>query len=98
MWVTSNLLVYCSREQEVFTLFDMSLTLGAHAQRGLRYLVSVSVSVCVCYQFFCHHTLQCAQKDIPSASAGHKKCFKFGFFFKSVSCRNYSVKKPIAIK
>ena len=51
-----------------------SLTLGAHAQRGLRYLVSVSVCLCVCvrYQFFCHHALQCAQQDIPSASAGHE--------------------------
>ena len=30
-----------------------SLTLGAHAQRGLRYLVCVSVCVCVCvYAYF----------------------------------------------
>ena len=52
------------------------LTLGVHAQRGLR--------LCVCYQFFCHRTLQCAQQGIPSASAGHKKGFKFGVFCKKI--------------
>ena len=51
------------------------LTLGAHAQRGLRYLVCVSVT-----RFFAHHALQCAQQDIPTALAGHGKGFKFGVF------------------
>ena len=32
-----------------YSMLPLSLTLGAHAQRGLQYLVCVSVCVCVCY-------------------------------------------------
>ena len=43
---------------------------------GLQYLVCVSV----CYHVFCHRAQQCAQQDIPAASAGHEQSFKNGVF------------------
>ena len=68
-----------------------SLTLGAHAQRGLQYLVCVSVCVSVCYHVFCHRAQQCVQQDIPAASAGHEQSFKNGVFFKNAWFRSYGV-------
>ena len=38
------------------------LTLSTHAQRGLQYLVCVSVCVCVCYHIFCHTSNKPAKK------------------------------------
>ena len=68
---------------------EEKLTLGAHAQRGLQYLVCVSVCVSVCYHVFCHRAQQCAQENIPAASAGHEQSLKNGVFFKNVSFRSY---------
>ena len=44
------------------------LTLGAHAQRGLQYLVCVSVCLCVCVcvsvtQHLTFHVIICATND-----------------------------------
>ena len=53
------------------------------------------LGLCVCYHFFCHRALQCTQQDIPSASVGHEKVFKFGVFFSNASFKSYGMKKPI---
>ena len=78
-------------------LFSMpSLTLGAHAQRGLRYLVchSVCLSVClsVCYHVFCHYAQHGGQKAIPTGSVPHWLDFKKGDFCKSTAFKSYGVK------
>ena len=67
---------------EILSIYFFSLTLGAHAQRGLRYLVSVSV--CVSVTSFSATTRYNAHNKtyVLSASAGHEKGFKFGVFFK----------------
>jgi len=46
-----------------------SLTLGAHAQRGLLYLVCVSVCVCVCLHLFSPYSDQAGSSAIPTALA-----------------------------
>ena len=51
--------------------------------------VCVSVCLSVCYHVFCHRAQQCAQHDIPAASAGHEQMFKNGVFFKNASFRSY---------
>ena len=71
------------------------LTLGAHVQRGLQYLVSVSVA-----SFFCYRALQCAQQDIPSASAGHEQGFNLAFSLAMLrsgimAIFAYQLKRPI---
>ena len=51
------------------------LTLGAHAQRGLQYLVCkcVCLSVCpsVCYHVFCHHAQEIGETAIVTRSVLH---------------------------
>ena len=53
--------------------FKKLLTLGAHAQRGLLYLVCVSVCVCVCVcvclHLFSHYRDQAGSSAIPTALA-----------------------------
>ena len=70
-----------------------SLTLGAHAQRGLQYLVchSVCPSVClsVCYHVFCHYAQQGGQKAIPTGSVPHWLDLKNGDFRKSSAFKSY---------
>ena len=51
------------------------LTLGAHAQRGLQYLVCKSVRLSVRYPLFCHYAQQGGQKAIPTGSVPH--CLDF---------------------
>ena len=83
-----------------FTTSLCSLTLGAHAQRGLQYLVchSVCLSVCpsvrlsVCYHVFCHYAQQGGQKAIPTGSVPHWLDFKNGDFRKSTAFKSYGVK------
>ena len=43
----------------------------------------LDLCVCLSYHVFCHRAQQCAQQDIPAASAGHEQSFKNGVFFKS---------------
>ena len=45
------------------------LTLGAHAQRGLQYLVCLSVSQCVCPRLFLHCRQRSGIRAIPTAPA-----------------------------
>ena len=53
--------------------------------------VCLSVCLSVCYHVFCHRAQQCAQQDIPAASAGHEQSFKNGVFFKNAWFRSYGV-------
>ena len=59
------------------------------------------VCVSVCYHVFCHRAQQCAQQDIPAASAGHEQSFNNGVFFNNASFRSYGViclpRKPPAL-
>ena len=79
-----------------FALQCFSLTLGAHAQRGLQYLVchSVRPSVClsVCYHVFCHYAQQGGEKAIPTGSVPHWLDFKNSDFRKSTAFKSYGVK------
>ena len=68
------------------------LTLGAHAQRGLQYLVCHSVCLSVCYHVFCHYVQQGGQKAIPTGSVPHWLDFKNGDFRKSTAFKSYGVK------
>ena len=68
------------------------LTLGAHAQRGLQYLVCKSVRLSVCYHVFCHHAQQGGQKAIPMVSVPHWLDFKNGDFRKSTAFKSYGMK------
>ena len=70
------------------------LTLGAHAQRGLRYLVCPSLSVClsVCYRVFCHHAQQASKIATSTGSALHRLHFLNGHFRKSAAFRSYGLK------
>ena len=54
------------------------LTLGAHAQRGLHYLVCLSV----CYHVFCHHAQQTGKIATPAGSALNCLYFQLGDFRK----------------
>ena len=69
-----------------------SLTLGAHAQRGLQYLVCHSVRLSVCYHVFCHYAQQGGQKAIPTGSVPHWLDFKNGDFRKSTAFKSYGLK------
>ena len=75
---------------------DTLLTLGAHAQRGLQYLVCKSVCPSVrrsvCYHVFCHYAQQGGQKAIPMGSVPHWLDFKNGDFRKSTAFKSYGVK------
>ena len=72
------------------------LTLGAHAQRGLQYLVCHSVCpsirLSVCYHVFCHYAQQGGQKAIPTGSVPHWLDFKKGDFCKNTAFKSYGVK------
>ena len=41
-------------DTDVVVFSPLFLTLGVHVQRGLRYLVCVSVCLCVCLRLFSH--------------------------------------------
>ena len=43
-------------------------------------VLGLCVCVSVCYHVFCHCAQQCAQQDIPAASAGHEQSLKNGVF------------------
>ena len=64
------------------------LTLGAHAQRGLRYL-GLSVRL---YRVFCHHAQQTGKIATPTGSALHRLHFKNSDFRKSAAFRSYGLK------
>ena len=68
------------------------LTLGAHAHRGLQYLVCHSVRPSVCYHVFCHYAQQGGQKAIPTGSVPHWLDFKKSDFRKSTAFKSYGVK------
>ena len=78
--------------------FSTSLTLGAHAQRGLYSTWSVIPPVClsvclsVCYHVFCHYAKQGGQKAISTGSVPHWLDFKNGDFRKSTAFKSYGVK------
>ena len=55
--------------------------------------VCLCVCVSVCYHVFCHGAQQCAQQDIPAASAGHEQSFKNGVFFNNASFRSYAYRE-----
>ena len=69
------------------------LTLGAHAQRGLQYLVRVSVCLSVCYHVFCRYAQRDGQKAIPTGSVPHWLYFKNGDFVKNAAFESYGVKQ-----
>ena len=50
----------------VLCYFSLSLTLGAHAQRGLRYLVCVCVCVCVTQHLTFRVTRQATNHLLPN--------------------------------
>ena len=68
------------------------LTIAAHAQRGLRYLVchSVCPSVClsVCYHVFSRYAQQDGQKAIPTGSVPH-----WLYYDKNAAFESYGVKQ-----
>ena len=68
------------------------LTLGAHAQRELQYLVCKSVRPSVCYHVFCLYVQQGGQKAIPTGSVPHWLDFINGDFRKSTAFKSYGVK------
>ena len=70
---------------------EASLTLGAHAQRGLlchsvRPSVCLSVCLSVCYHVFWHYAQQGGQKAIPMGSVPHW-IFKMAIFVKVLRSR-----------
>ena len=72
------------------------LTLGAHAQRRLRYgtvlgpfVCLLSVCLSVCYHVFCHHAQGDNKRAIPIGSAPHWLDFKFVDFRKSTAFGSY---------
>ena len=67
------------------------VTLGAHAQRGLRSVIP-SVRLSVCYHVFCHYAQQGGQKAIPTGSVPHWLDFKNGDFRKSTAFKSYGLK------
>ena len=67
------------------------LTLGAHGQRRLRYLVCKCVCLSVCYHVFCH----CATRQQNSDTNGFiatLASFKKGDFHKTTAFKSYDVK------
>ena len=64
------------------------LTLGAHAQRRLQYLVGLSVCLCL----FSQYRLQGGQKAILMGSVPHWLDLKNGDFRKSTAFKSYGVK------
>ena len=71
------------------------LTLGAHAQRGLRYLVCVCVwvcCVCVCWHLFSHYAQQGGQKATPTATG---LIFKMANYYVQKLWHEIQVKEPI---
>ena len=69
-----------------------SLTLGAHAQRGLQYLVCVSVCVCVCLRLLSDYTQATGRlmRDTNNFSATRNDCVREIW-------REKQVRKPICI-
>ena len=53
--------------------------------------VCLCLSVCLSVTTFSATAQQCAQQDIPAASAGHEQSFKNGVFFKNAWFRSYVV-------
>ena len=85
---TEVLAAYLAAGHQHPTICSGSLTLGAHAQRGL----SLSVRRSVCYHVFCHYAQQGGQKAIPTGSVPHWLDFKNGDFRKSTAFKSYGVK------
>ena len=84
-------IIYYNTDTEC-TKAILSLTLGAHAQRGLQYLVCKSVRPSVCYHVFRHYAQQGGQKAIPTGSMPHWLGFKNSDFRKSTAFKSYGVK------
>ena len=74
---------------ESFLISEVSsLTLGAHAQRGLRYLLCVSVCLSV--------TALAATAFVSACNQRHlRHCFRLVDFRKSLPFKSYGEKKPI---
>ena len=69
-----------------------SLTLSAHAQRGLQYLVCQSFRPSVRYHLFWHYAQQGGQEAIPTGSVPHWLDFLNSDFRKSTTFKSYGVK------
>ena len=69
---------------------NCTLTLGAHAQRGL--VCHSVVRPSVRYHLFCHYAQQGGQNAIPTGSVPHWLDFKNGGFRKSTAFKSYGVK------
>ena len=67
-----------------FVSTRLLLTLGAHAQRGLLYLVCLSVCLSVCLMPYFSDTVNlCVEMKVPLASVQHGADFyKKGFSYK----------------
>ena len=74
-------------------ILQMLLTLGAHAQRGLQYLVchSVCLSVCLLPRFLPLRATR-RPKSNTNGSVPHWLDFKNGDFRKSTAFKSYGVK------
>jgi len=74
LWLGSQLLNVSIESYQIITVPWNSLTLGAHAQQGLQYLVCVCVSVCcVCVSVTQHltfHAIIRATNDTNLLSSG----------------------------
>ena len=68
----------------------MWLTPGAHAQRGLRYLVAVSVLPSV--PVFCDYAQRDNKIAVPTGSSLHWLHFKKGDFHITAAFKSYGVK------
>ena len=66
------------------------ITLGAHAQLGLQYLVCVCVCVCVS-ALICRLTHWIHKREIPTDSSQYRNNVKNSDFCKNVSFKSYGV-------